>query len=958
MLALVWIIAALSLVFVAVLDPRLASTFARLSFASVGGIGALLTVFLAIRGQDRALSLIPTWILFLVWLFGATTTLTGQLNGDLVVSSLVAGLTLIVVLLGFTVTQFAFGAMEPAYRTAPSEQNLRSLAVDGSGAAVWDWHARRDEIKVSPIVETALGLKIGEMSSKLDQFLSFFHPADKERFRVLLASIRERGSGIIQTDFRLRHTDNSYRWFDLEAASVPTADRRTLRCVGLLRDVTDMRRAQSRLLHDAVHDSVTNLPNRELFLDRLSVALTRAQSDRTVVPKIVYIDIGKFKSVNSSYGLIVGDSLLLALANRLTHHLGSQDTLARVAGDQFAILLLSEVTPSQLAQLAEQLRRAIRAPIRIAGQDVVLTSAIGIAVHDGNATPDTDDNDLLREAEIAMHRAKRQGPDHIEIFRQSMRNSQDDRVSNEGELRLALEKKQIKLFFRPVVYLPREELAGFSALVRWEHPRLGTIDPFDVLPATVDNDLLIKLSSHVLIEAMEQAAEWQRLLPRVEHPIFVSVDISGPQLLQKDFVQEIRHIVGRAIVPDGVLRLAVKEAAAMKNPERAAEFLESLKSAGAKLALDEFGTGYTSLAYLRRFPIDTIGLDQGLVQSASDEQSGSALVRSIVALAHELGKLVTAEGVETAEDASFLRSIGCEYAQGFYYGEPMTDRETGELLKVVRKSERKVQQQSFFRTKSQIERDKLPAANKGNFVEKKQLGDNSSSTVPRSPSSPKTKSERKTATSRAHPSHKVQSSTSHSSSPRDKSTFRDKSRQAPSAQTRKRTIKTSQRQSIESAPPTNPVRPLAEMQPPKPPARPAPTAARSNDVSSKNERLPVHVPAAPPALQSEQSPPMPPVQREDQALAGTSPLPGARTDIRTLGAPPPLPHEGVPSVPDAGSVNENGSPAGARRSGSGDALPDLSSLPPGIAASLARLAGVEDKGPAREVGKRLPPPKK
>lgn len=695
MLSSVWIIAQLALLFVAVLDPRLAATFARLSFAALGGIGALLILFLAFRGQDRALSLIPTWLLFLVWLFGAAMTLTGKLNGDIVVSALVAGLVLITVLIGFTVTQFAFRSIEPHYGAAPSEQQLRSLAVEGAGAAVWEWHARRNEIKIGAIAETALGLNLGELSTKVKDFIKYMHPADQERFNVLLWSLQNKNGGEIRTDFRMRHADNSYRWFDLEAASVPTSDRRSLRCVGLLRDVTDQKRSQARLMQDAVQDSLTGLPNRELFLDRLRTAVARVEGEPELRPTVLFIDLDKFKSVNSSFGLIVGDSLLLTISRRLSRHLRPMDTLARLGGDQFAMLILSVSEPDALARLAESVRRALRAPIKIAGQDIVLTGAIGIAVHDPASTEELD---ILKDAEIAMYRAKRNGADQIEIFRPEMRDERDDRVAIESDLRRALERRQIKVAYQPIIYLPTEELAGFEALVRWEHPKHGTLNPQEFIPVAEESDLIVKLGSFVLNEAVEQAAKWQKQLPRAKHPLFVSVNVSSRQLFRQDLIQEIRHIIGKAIVPAGVLRLEITESLVMENPERAAEMLDMLKIAGAGLSLDDFGTGYSSLAYLERFPFDTIKIDRHLVQStANGEGSGPIIVRSIVAMAKELDKKIVAEGVEAGDDVGFLRSIGCQYAQGYYYGEAMGERDVSDLLKIVRKSERKLQRRGLFR---------------------------------------------------------------------------------------------------------------------------------------------------------------------------------------------------------------------------------------------------------------------
>ncbi len=588
MLFTVWIIAQLTLVAVAVIDPRLASTFARTSFLIIGAVGGGFTLFLALRGQDRALSLIPTWILFLIWIFGAAMVLTGRLSGDIVVSALVAGLVLILVLIGFTVTQYAFRSLEPLYGTAPSELQLRALAVDGAGSAVWEWNARRDEIKVSPVIEASLGLGAGELSTKVDDFVKHLHPADRDRFRLILWTMQERTWAKIRTDFRMRHADNSYRWFELEAASVPNADARALRCVGLMRDVTDTKRAHERLLHDAVHDSLTGLPNRELMLDRLGVAVMRARAKEGPRPCILFIDIDKFKSVNVSFGLVVGDSLLLTVARRLQSHLGPQDTLARVGGDQFAILIAAEQGPQDIAALAERVRRSLRAPIKIAGQDIVLTGSLGIAVYDGGEAGHLD---LYKEAEIAMYRAKRGGADRIEIFRPEMRADQDDRVALESDLRKALAKNQIRVLYQPIIYLPTEELAGFEALVRWEHPKRGLMNPVDFVPLAEESDLIVRLGSHVLLRAAHEAARWQRELPREEHPLFVSVNISSRQIFRQNLIQEIRHILGRNIVPKGSLRLEITESLVMENPEQATEILEWLRGAGAELALDDFGTG-------------------------------------------------------------------------------------------------------------------------------------------------------------------------------------------------------------------------------------------------------------------------------------------------------------------------------------------------------------------------------
>ena len=463
-----------------------------------------------------------------------------------------------------------------------------------------------------------------------------------------------------------------------------------------MREVTESKRAQDRLLHDAVNDSLTGLPNRELFLDRLAIAAKRAALEPLVRPALLFIDIDRFKSVNSSFGLVVGDSLLLTVARRLGRNLGPQDTLGRVGGDQFALLLLSQSDPRELALLAEQVRRSLRAPIQLAGQEIVLTASIGISLYDG---PDDDPAELLREAEIAMYRAKRSGADRIEIFNAEMRSDKDGRLALESDLRKAIEKKQIKLVYQPIFYLPTETLAGFEALMRWEHPRLGTLNPTHFIPVAEESDLIVKLGSYALARAVHEAQRWQQELPRPDAPLFVSVNVSSRQLFRPDLVNEVRHILGRAVIPKGSLCLEVTESLVMENPEKATQVLSQLAAAGASLALDDFGTGYSSLSYLNQFTFDTIKVDRSFIQASGQNGTGSVILRSIVALSHELGKKVVAEGVETEEDVGFLRSINCEYGQGFFYGEPMSEREVMQLLRVVRKAERRMKKGLFRRHK-------------------------------------------------------------------------------------------------------------------------------------------------------------------------------------------------------------------------------------------------------------------
>jgi EAL domain-containing protein (putative c-di-GMP-specific phosphodiesterase class I) len=342
----------------------------------------------------------------------------------------------------------------------------------------------------------------------------------------------------------------------------------------------------------------------------------------------------------------------------------------------------------------------------------VLTASIGIALYDG---PDEDPAELLREAEIAMYRAKRAGPDKIEIFSAGMRTEKDGRPALEGDLRRAIEKKQLRLVYQPIFYLPTESLAGFEALLRWEHPSLGTLNPTDFVPVAEESDLIVKLGSYVLARAVREAARWHKELPRPDTPLFVSVNVASRQLFRPELIKEVRHILGRAVIPKGSLRLEITESLVMENPEKATAVLRQLADAGAGLSLDDFGTGYSSLSYLNQFTFDTIKIDRSFLHASGENGSGSVILRSVVALSHELGKNVVIEGVETEDDVSLLRSIGCEYGQGYYYGEPMSAKDVASLLAALA-SHRKRRERERARAPAQ------PQAPKGMEVQVKGPG--------------------------------------------------------------------------------------------------------------------------------------------------------------------------------------------------------------------------------------------
>lgn len=681
----VWGIVQLGLIGFSLIDAKLASGLARLSYVPIAVIGSLLIIALSLRAQERAFSILPSWMLFLVWLFGAAVTIMGQLSGDVIVPALNAGLVLIVALISFTVTQYAFQGGDHAYGSEGGEMHMGTLALEASGASVWDWNLRRGEVFVGPEIDAALGHPPGALSGNIEEWLKHLHASDRERMRLILSGIRESQDGEIVTDFRLRRSDGTYLYYELRAQTVTTRPARVLRCVGLLRDVSGQKRSQERLMHNAIHDSLTGLPNRELFLDRVHCAIARAHGS-SPRPTVLYIDVDIMQSLSRNIDFSVSDSMLLTISRRLSRHLGPQDTLARIGAEQFAILLTTANEPRHIAMLAERVRRSLRAPMKIARRDVVLTGSIGIAVYDGVQAHPVD---LLREAETAMYRAKRSGADRIELYKPEMRGERSEREVIENDLKHAIEKRQIRVLYQPIMRLGDEQLAGFAAQVRWQNPKLGTLNAAEFFPIAEEAGLISDISTYCLERAVRQVARWHRTLPRHEDPLFVTVNISCQSLFKQDLVQDIKLVIGRESVPKGCLRLEIPESLIMENPEQAIEILDWLKGLGAGISLNEFGAGYSSLAYLHRLAVDAIKIDRSLISHGNDNRSGAVVLRAAMAMSRELGKDVIAVGMEREEDVAYVRALGCDYAQGLYFGEAMTEREVMSVLNTLSKSSRR-----------------------------------------------------------------------------------------------------------------------------------------------------------------------------------------------------------------------------------------------------------------------------
>jgi diguanylate cyclase (GGDEF)-like protein/PAS domain S-box-containing protein len=670
----IWLLFLAALLGLSVYDAPVAAGVARISLATVAGVGFLLIVYLSTHGYDRAVMLLPTWFLLLVWVCAAAFTVTGTLSNDLVSPALIGGLVLIVMLIGFTVLQNAFVGGGLA-QGAISDVERKALALTGANDVIFDWDVSADHVYVSPEVETQLGLERGSLEGPASHWLDVLHPFERDRYRACLDTIIEQRRGRINEEFRLRAADGHYLWYKMRARPVVGSDGDVIRVVGTLSDVTEERTAQERLLQDAVHDNLTGLPNRELFFDRLDAALALARADHTR-PAVLCADMDRFKQVNESVGLSAGDSILLTAARRLTRLLQPQDTLARIAGDTFAIILLSETSPDQVIAFAESMRRALSMPVTFAEREIALSASIGIALHDAQLHPKRDD--MFKDAEIAMRTAKKLGGNRAEIFRPLMRSQRNDRLAIETDLRRAIERGEMKVVFQPIVRLEDRTIAGFEALLRWDHPRLGRLGPAEFIPVAEETGLIIDLGLFALEKTARELAAWQKALD-VDPPIFASVNISSRQLLRHDLLQDVKNVLTRSDVLRGTLKLELTESLVMENPEYAAQILQRIKALGAGLSLDDFGTGYSSLAYLQRFPFDTIKVDRSFVHH-TDAGTRPVILRSIVSLAHELGMEIVAEGAETESDAIELYQLGCEFAQGYAFGHPISALEARKLV--------------------------------------------------------------------------------------------------------------------------------------------------------------------------------------------------------------------------------------------------------------------------------------
>ena len=676
-ITLVWLGLLGALIALSSIDPSVASGIARISMAAIAVIGFVLIVYLAFHRYDRAMMLVPTWFLLLVWVGGAALVVSGQVTNDVAAPALLGGLVLIVLMIAFTVMQNVFSSGAVISGAVPDAER-KALAFVGGGDLLFDWDVSDDHMHLSPELEMHLGLERGTLDGRASVLINVIHPADRDRYRAALDAMIEQKRGRIGQDFRLMARDGSTVWYRLKARPVVNRDGEVIRIVGSLLDVTAVHTTQDRLLHDAIHDHLTGLPNRRLLLDRLETSLINARHGGAGArkPALILLDIDRFKQVNESVGVSAGDIILLTVARRLARVVRPGDTLARISGDSFALIVLSEQEPQRVVALADLVRRAVSTPITHGERQIYLTGSVGVALLDETSLNDKEA--FIRNAELAAIHAKRTGRDRVEIYRGSMRNTPHDRFSLSNDLRRAIERNELEVQFQPIVRLEDRSIAGFEALIRWNHPRLGRLPPGEFISIAEESGLIVDIGLFVLETTARELSAWQQSLV-VDPPIFASVNVSSRQLIRQDILQDLKNVLLRHPCARGSLKLEITETLVMENPEYAAQILEKARELGAGLALDDFGTGFSSLSYLQRFPFDTLKIDQSFVRH--DETGKRPLIlRSIVGLAQDLGMDIVAEGAESEADTVELFQLGCQFAQGYVFGAAISIDQARKLI--------------------------------------------------------------------------------------------------------------------------------------------------------------------------------------------------------------------------------------------------------------------------------------
>lgn len=546
-----------------------------------------------------------------------------------------------------------------------SEQRF-AAAAKGANDGLWDWDLLTNTIYFSPRWKRMMGCDESEIGTNPDDWLNRIHPLDQERFNQKLSTHLEGNSPHFECEYRICLKDGSTQWLRARGLAIWNENNQPERIAGSQTDITEYYKVKEQLTHEALHDPMTGLPNRTLFMDRIGQAIKNFRRRESYLCAVLFLDLDRFKLINDSLGHISGDQLLIEVSRRLCECLRTEDTIARLGGDEFVILLDNIKNADDSVNIAKKILNTFRKSFVIDGQEIFSSASIGIAL--GGPEYDSPE-ELLRDADTAMYRAKHLGKNRYELFGNNLRVHAINQLNLETDLQRAIERQEFSLVYQPIVDLSDNQLVGFEALVRWHHPERGIVNPINFIPLAEETGLIVQIGWWVIREACLQMYNWISKYPLLEK-LSMSVNISSKQFTQHDFVEQINLILKEVNLNASNLNLEITEGSVMQDPISVASKLRQIKEIGIDLMMDDFGTGYSSLNYLRTFPIDILKIDRSFITQMQNE-AGLEIVKTIINLAHNLRMQVVAEGVENSGQAKCLKELGCEYAQGYLFSQPL-----------------------------------------------------------------------------------------------------------------------------------------------------------------------------------------------------------------------------------------------------------------------------------------------
>jgi diguanylate cyclase (GGDEF)-like protein/PAS domain S-box-containing protein len=563
-------------------------------------------------------------------------------------------------------------------RTAELEesQSRYSLAVRGTHAGIWDWNLSTGKAYFSPRWYEILGLEEKDSQTDLSLWLDCVHEEDTSRVRKDLGLHIEGVTPHLESEHRILHQDGSCRWVLVRGMARQDNQGKTIYMAGSLSDITQRKTLEEQLERDALYDPLTGLPNRALFMDRLRQTLERIKRRPDGQFAILVIDLDHFRLVNDSYGHAYGDKLLIAITTRLQNRLRTEDTLARLGGDELALLVEDGASGSEAIKVAKRILEEFVEPFIINGRTIYSDASIGIKL--ALAEP-PDVEELIRDASTAMCLAKAAGRGRFEIYNRKMHTATVERIQLQTDLRQAVDRREFKVAYQPLIRLDTGIISGFEALVRWQHPERGLLEPSKFISLAEEVDLIEHIDLFVLREACLQGVVWHKEFAS-EPPLSISVNFSGNHFSRTSLVGKIERVLEETGFSPESLVLEVTESSLMANADTANEVIARLQARGISFHMDDFGTGYSSLSYLQRFPFHTLKIDRSFIRDLSEHPENKEIVQAIIALANNLGMQVIAEGIENAADLLSVQNLTCGHGQGFLFSKPVSSQEANELI--------------------------------------------------------------------------------------------------------------------------------------------------------------------------------------------------------------------------------------------------------------------------------------